>query len=186
MFVVFLLLEGAWSDTLDFCFFCLLSRCTLCNTWGSGASVAPLIPWGPQTRALDQSSLGVPWIPFCQLHRIFFFLGGSALSYLVVLGHTSLECPCSSLARFISVLWALPGVIARISSSWGDLLRQDISMALLTDWSWPPSLDRMCLLKLLIDLSCRTAWPDQGACRTPQDWLYHHMELLWSPDQMRR
>ena len=143
-------------------------------------------------------SLGTPgaracsYLPWCSLDSIlsaspdFIFSGGSALSYLVVLRHTWLECPCSSLARFISVLWALPGTLAQISPSWGDLLRQDISMALLTDWSWPPSLDRMCLLKLLIDLSCRTAWPDQGACRTPQAWLYHHMELLWSPDQMRR
>ena len=98
-------------------FFCwILSRCPLCTTWGSCASVAPPISWGPQARSLLASLL------FSGLHSVSFtwfkvFVGGSTPSSLCVLRHACLACTWRSLASFLSAFRAPPGAITQLSPS---------------------------------------------------------------------
>ena len=99
LIVVFLFLEGSWSDTFYFCFLWLLIRCQLWITWGSGDSVAPPIHWGvPET--VFWSFLGVPLISSSP--ALFIFVRGSAPPSMGVLGHAFLACPWPSPTLFIS------------------------------------------------------------------------------------
>ena len=93
--------------------------------------------------------LGGIWYPLCQLHQICF-TWVSAPYYLGVLGHDCLACPWSSLERFISTFWALPGALVRLSTSWGYPITREISTALIIAWSCLPCLEGVCLLTLSI------------------------------------
>ena len=82
--------------------------------------------------------LGVPWYPPHQINQLwFFFAGGSAPSFLGVLGHGCLACPWISSALFLSAFQALPGDIYQLSLYQGDPILQESSMILQTDCSCP-------------------------------------------------
>ena len=128
LIVVFLFLEGAWSNTLDFCFRWLLRPCPKWTTWGPGTYVAPPFHWGSQSL-----SLGVLLV-FRGLHSVGFtcfgfFVVGSAPPSLGVLGHAFLVCPWTYLVLSLSSLWALPGALTRLSPSRVDHLLRESSVA---------------------------------------------------------
>ena len=118
LFVVFLFLEGAWSNNFDFWFHWILSRCPLWTTWGPGASIAPPFPWGSYSRLLG-ASLVFPCLNSVRFTLLAFFVRGFAPSSMGVIGHAFLECPWCSLARFQRTSWDLPCALSHISSSLG-------------------------------------------------------------------
>ena len=134
MLVVFLFLQSAWSNTFNFWFHWLLSRCPKWITCGSGNFVAPPFTW------MYQSFLFGASLVFPGLHSIIFtwfgfFVGDSAPSSLRVLGTLSW--------RVLGVLWRASWehyglFLAWFLDSlllWGDRLHRDISMDLKNSWS---------------------------------------------------
>ena len=149
LFVVFLFLEGAWSDTLNFCIHWLLRRCPLWTTWGSGTSIVPLFTWGYHSRSL-RASLLFPWIHSISFTWVCFFSWGSDPSSLGALGSACLAYPWRYLERFLSALRALPCAIYRISPSWYDHIWRDMSISQQTAWYGTSCLVQDGLLTLFV------------------------------------
>ena len=165
------ILEGAWSDTFDFCFRWLLSHCPLWTTWGSGASIVPPIPWGPHAHLLAVSFVfpgllfvSFTWLVFlfeAPLRLLWVFSGTLAWRVLGLIQRVFLENSRRSLAHLTSFL-LLRSILFTGRSPWP---RKPLGPGL---------------------LARRTAWPAQGACRTQHDWYSRRRDLFWLLDRIRR
>ena len=106
LLMFFLFLEGAWSDTFDFCFHWIISRCPKWIIGGTGVSVAPLNHWVSQARLIG-ASLVFPFLHSVEFLCLVFLNWSLASSSLGVFGHTFLECLWPSSVRFLSALWVM-------------------------------------------------------------------------------
>ena len=172
---------------LRFFFHWILCRCPLCNTWGSGESVAPPIPLISQV-CLIGILLGFTWTLLFQLHQPSFFL----------------EVPLRILwVLLVTLAWNVLGVLwcALLAHSGHSLARLSNSLLLgvilfdriyqwpckpVGNWYCPPCFYRVRFLSLFINFSWGTAWPVQGACRTQQAWLSRCRYLFWLLDYILR
>ena len=133
LFVVFLFLEVAKSDTFG-SFFCWHpSRFPLWTTWGSGVFVATPLPWVTNALLLG-TYLVFPGLHFFRFIRFGYFSVGSAPSYRGIFGHACLSCPCCSWAIFMSTFRSLPGTLVRISPCWVDTFQRDTPMTSQTNY----------------------------------------------------
>ena len=180
LLVVFLCLEGAWSDTFDFCFHWLLIYCPKWTTWRPGTSVAPPIPWGTQARSLGESSV------FSVLHSAGFLCLGVLLLKACsarpprgvcitgVLG--DLRCYASPPRAH------LLGASLGIPAPQGVSLHREISRVSLTAWFRPPWFLQGVYRHPLCSIAARgTACPSPGARWNRQDWsLIRSPPRRWS------
>ena len=181
LFSVFYFYKGAWSDTFNFWFLCILSCCPLWTTLGSGVTVSPLLPWGPQSRSLV-AYLVFPGIHYVSFIRFWFFLEAP----LYLLSSFSGKLAWCVLGVFWNAFLARSGLsLARLPKYFllGEILsagRDKWTCEPIFNWSWPPSLDWVCFLTLFIDVSWRTDWHDQGYFRNQQVWLSRRRDFLQS------